>query len=293
MKVSLVVPNWNGAEKLRQNLTEVLKVQMVDEFIVVDDASSDESVEVVERDFPEVTLIKRLKNGGFSSAVNDGVKEASGELVFVLNSDAVPEVNCLMAVLPHFEEKEVFSVGCSVGGNWNWAEFKDGWFWHKMAPGSPPSEAHETLWSSGGSAVFRKSVWEELGGLDELFNPFYEEDLDIGYRARKRGYKNIWEPKSKVEHYKQKGVIAENFSKEHVQRVAERNHLFFMWKNLTSKELINEHISALIKYLLLHPGYWRIFWSALLKLPEVRKKRLVEARQQKVTDEEILSKFEV
>src|SRR5206468_7818529 len=71
----------------------------------------------------------------------------------------------------------------------------------------------------------RSSDLDKLGGFDELFNPFYEEDVDLGYRARKRGFINIFEPKSKVEHYKEKGVISLNFSQTLIAKTAQRNQL--------------------------------------------------------------------
>ncbi len=290
MKVSIVIPNWNGQEKLRKNLPEVLKVNGVDEIIVVDDASSDNSVQIVETEFPKVKLVKRKENGGFATAVNTGFNSASGDLVFLLNSDAVPEKDCVEKVLTHFKKAQVFSVGFNAGGTWSWAEFKDGFFWHKQSE-KAAKEVHETLWASGGSSVFRKDVFKELGGMDELMNPFYEEDVDLGYRARKRGYINLWDPEAKVEHYKQKGVIAENFTKEYVSKIAQRNQLIFIWKNIHDSQMINAHITALIKMLITHPKYWRIFLSALVKLPKVLEKRKIEKQKAKLTDKEILNQF--
>lgn len=298
MKVSIVIPNWNGKEKLERNLPKVLKVKGVDEVIISDDASEDGSLEFLKKEFPEVELVERSKNGGFSSNVNSGVKEAKGELVFLLNTDAVPEENCLSFVIPHFEDPKVFSVSFNTGGNWSWAKFEDGFFWHYMAPknGGPSSigsseQAHQTLWAGGGSGIFRKSMWEQLGGLDEIYNPFYEEDVDLGYRATKRGYINLWEPNAKVEHYKEPGVISENFSKSKIAGIAERNQLLFIWKNITSEKLFSEHKIALIKKLLKNPKYFSIFLAALAKQREVFRKREVEKKEAKIKDEEIFSKF--
>jgi GT2 family glycosyltransferase len=290
MTVSIVIPNWNGADKLRRNLPKVLKVDGVDEVIVSDDASTDNSLEIIRNEFPQVKLAIRERNGGFSSNVNTGVRVAKGDLVFLLNSDAVPEADCLTKILPHFKDLKVFSVGLNAGGGWTKATFKNGYFWHSQA-GSKEidlSNAHQTLWVSGGSGVFRKSIWEELKGLDELFNPFYEEDTDLGYRATKRGYINLWEPRAHVEHYQEPGVIATHFKKSKVQKTAERNHLIFIWKNITSEKLINEHKRALVKILITHPKYWLTFLPAAKNLPEILKKREIEKKEQKNTDEEIL-----
>lgn len=288
--VSIVIPNWNGKVKMEKNLPEVLKVEGVDEIIVVDDGSTDGSVKFIRDNFPKIKLVEMEVNHGFSSAVNKGTEEAKGEFVFLLNSDAVPEEGCLEYILPHFEDKRVFSVGLASGGYWSWARFDKGFFWHYQSD-EKPVVAHQTLWVSGGSGVFRKDVWEKLGGLDELFNPFYEEDVDLGYRAVKRGYLNIFEPNARVEHEKNTGVISENFSKNRILKIAQRNQLFFIWKNITSEKLIQEHKLALVMKLLGNPKYWLVFIPALMRLGQINEKRKLEKKEEILRDEEILGKF--
>lgn len=292
MKVSIVIPNWNGLEKLKRNLPFVIKVKKVDEIIVADDASTDESVQFIKDNYPQIKIVERKTNSGFSGNVNSGVKVAKGDLVFLLNSDAAPEEDCLEFIIPHFKDEKVFSVGCNVGGSWAWGEFKNGYFWHRMSA-EKVSEPHQTLWASGGSAIFRKKIWDELEGLDELFNPFYEEDVDLGYRATKRGYKNIFEPRSKVEHYKQVGVIKENFSEQTITKTAQRNQLLFIWKNITSENLFKQHKKALAKMLFSHPKYWSIFLAAYKLKQEIAKKRQIEIKAQKISDEEIFEMYKV
>lgn len=290
MKVSIVIPNWNGAEKLKKNLPFVLKVKGVDEVIVSDDASTDESVEIIEEEFPEVKLIKREKNNGFSSNVNTGVKASSGDLIFLVNSDVLPESDCVNTAVHHFKNPKVFSIGLNSGGSWSWAKFTNGFFWHWVSK-DVPSKTHQTLWASGGSGIFRRSIWDELGGLDEIFNPFYEEDVDLGYRAVKRGYINLWEPKSMVQHYKYPGVISLHFSQSQIASVAQRNQLIFIWKNITSKKLITDHQKSLSKRLVMHPKYWSVFLSSIIRLNKILPKRQLEEKDAKVSDEEIFSKF--
>jgi GT2 family glycosyltransferase len=294
MTTTIVIPNWNGAEKLKKNLPQVIEVaqqEQIQQIIVVDDKSSDNSLEVLE-DFPQVQVVKRSKNGGFSSCVNTGVMAVTTDLVVLLNTDAVPQKGFLKNALQHFQYEKIFSVSCRVGsGSWSWAKFEDGYFWHGM--GERSDVAHQTLWSSGGGGIFRVAIWRELGGLDELFNPFYEEDLDLGYRATKRGYINIWEPESVVEHYKEPGVIATHFKKEMVAKTAQRNQLMFIWKNITSDNLFLEHRSALTKQIIKHPKYVAIFWEAFKKWPQIVRKRHIEKRQALLSDEEILSKYKI
>lgn len=297
-KISIVIPNWNGEEKLRKNLPAVLEVarlNKVEEVIVSDDASTDGSVSLLKAQFPDVLVVEsnRDKNSGFASNVDLGVSHTKGGIIFLLNSDAFPEKDFIKFSLPHFENPQVFSVGCNTGGLWSGAKFERGFFWHGQAdPNKNESDkAHQTLWASGGSSFFRKSIWDELGGLDTLYDPFYVEDLDLGYRATKRGYINIWEPKSRVEHYYEKGVIESNFSKDTVNNTAERNMLIFTWKNITSPEMTHEHKKALFKMLIQHPKYGNIFLAALKSWPEIMAKRKIEKEKSKLTDEEILSKF--
>src|SRR5579884_918176 len=254
--VSVVIPNWNGEEKMRRNLPKVLKTKGVLEVIVVDDASPDKSVEVLKDEFPEVVLVEKSTNTRFADTVNLGVKHAKGDFVFVLNNDASTEEETVLKTLKHFDDPQVFSVSCNASGNWSWAKFENGFFWHYMSE-DKTTDSHQTLWSSGGSGIFRKDLWEKLGGLDTLFAPFYEEDLDLGYRATKRGYINIFEPSAHVEHYKEPGVNQQYFSTSFVSKVAQRNQLFFIWKNITDKEMTKQHIKALIKMLLTHPKYWQ------------------------------------
>lgn len=297
MKISIVIPYWNGEEKIKKHLGNVLKFAKennVLEVIASDDCSSDGTVKILKEEFPDVIIVERSKNGGFASNVNSGFEIAKGEFIFLLNSDATPEKDALKFAMPHFDNPKVFSVGCRVGeGLWSTGKFEKGFFWHNQAENIKEKEikAHQTLWASGGGSIFRKSIWDELGGFDPLYNPFYEEDVDLGYRAMKRGYINIWEPKSEVEHYKEPGVIAENFKKETITKIAERNHLIFIWKNITSNKLIKEHKVALSKMLALHPGYWPVFLSALKKYPEIMKKREIENKEAKLTDEEIFGLF--
>lgn len=297
-KISILIPYWNGEEKIKKHLPDVLKFAKennVLEVIASDDASTDGTIELLKNFFPKVLVFQKEKNEGFASNVNFGFKKTKGEFVFLLNSDATPEKNVLKYALPHFDDPNVFSVGCRVGnGGWATGKFKNGFFWHGQARKVYPCEAkpHQTLWASGGGSIFRKSIWDGLGGFDTLYNPFYEEDVDLGYRATKRGYINIWEPKAQIEHYKEIGVIAQNFKKEKIINIAERNHLIFIWKNIISKKLIKEHKVALVKMLIYHPGYWQIFLAALKKYPEIMKRREIEKKEAKLTDEEVFSIFE-
>ncbi len=292
MKVSIIIPNYNGENLLKNNLPFVLKAKdfkgnQILEVIVVDDGSKDGSVEIVKKDFPGVKIIKHKINRGFSAAVNTGVRAAKGNLVCLLNSDVVPMKDFLLATFPHFKNEKIFAVSLHEKG-YGWARgmFKDGFIVHQ--PGQESNSEHSTFWVSGGSGVLRRDVWIKMGGMDEkLLSPAYWEDIDLCYRSLKRGYWLVWEPKAVVVHEHEATVS--KLSQKYFQRIRERNQLLFIWKNLTSASLFKKHLTGLVARVVKAPGYTRIILMALLKLRDVIRLRKKEIKETWVSDEAILS----
>ena len=294
LEVSIIIPSYNTEKLLEKNLPKVLaakkdKRNQICEVILVDDASPDNSAKVVKRKFPGIKLIKHRINRGFSATVNTGARSAKGELLALLNTDVIPEKDFLVSVIPHFKNKQVFGVSLNEK-DYSWAKgrFKDGYIEHE--PGRKGSKTMETFWISGGSGVFRRNRWMELGGMDEkLLSPFYWEDLDLCYRATKRGWLLLWEPKAKVVH-KHETTIGQ-LPRKYVERVRERNQLLFIWKNLTSPILFRKHLAGLAKRVSRHPGYLRIIMMALMRLKRVLKARKKEKKEGKISDEAIFARF--
>ncbi len=295
MTVSLVIPNWNGRSLIEKNISSWLAVG-ADEVIVVDDGSSDDSVEFIRNfQFPSASwrtnfqLIENKQNLGFARAVNRGVAVASGDIIILLNTDVKPEPGIIDAIMPHFKSKKVFGVSFNEG-RWSWGKGKwlNGFFEH--GPGSQIKETHTTFWISGGSGAFRKSIWDKLDGFSTIYKPFYWEDVDLSYRAAKRGYKLLWDPKAQVIH-QHEGTIGKYFSKKYVSFIQERNQLLFIWKNITSPKMFHEHIAGLVGRIVKSPGYMRVVLAAIVKLPEIKKLRNKEIRESKITDEQIFAQF--
>ena len=265
MRVSVIIPNFNGRDLLKKNLPLVLaaknssKNQIV-EVIVVDDGSNDDSAIMLKAEFPEVKLIKHTINRGFSAAVNTGVRGSRGELVCLINTDVLPENNFLESVFKHFRDPGVFAVSLHEKG-YGWAKgfFKDGFIGHQ--PGEEDEEPHISFWA----------------------------DLDLSYRAQKRGYKVLWDPDAMVFHKHE--TTYSKLNKGYVSRMRERNQLIFIWKNITSPTLTRRHIIALFRKIIKHPGYFVIFIFALFKIHKIRKARIKEKKESKVSDEAILAGF--
>lgn len=295
MNISIVIPNWNGKELLAKNFASVMeakknKANKILEVIVVDNGSSDDSIKYLKDTYDdEVRIIAHKVNRGFATAVNTGARMARGELICLLNNDVLPEKDFLVSVQKLFEEKKVFAVSLHEKGYGGAkAMFTDGFIGHQGLAESPT--VRESFWANGGSGVFRRSVWMELKGMDDdLLSPFYWEDIDLCYRAQKRGYSILWDPKARVVHEHESSM--KKLNPKYVQRIRERNQLLFIWKNLTSKNLFRKHRKFLIRRIIRHPGYLRIVVMALRKLSKVKRLRKIEMRESSVSDEAIFARF--
>jgi GT2 family glycosyltransferase len=244
MDISIVIPNYNGENLLKDNLEKVYREINLyksgkTEIIVVDDGSLDKSLDFLNefaKTHNNCKVVVNKKNLGFAPSVNEGVKASSGETVILLNTDVHPEIGFLEPLLKHFSNEKVFAVGCldrSVESNGiilrgrGLGEWKRGFLVHKRGE----VDKNNTLWVSGGSGAFRKAIWDKLGGLNELYAPFYWEDIDLSYRALKSGYEIVFEPKSVVVHEHEKGAIKNRYSDFRIKTIAYRNQFIFVWEN--------------------------------------------------------------
>jgi GT2 family glycosyltransferase len=297
MKISIIVPNFNGKELLEKNLPSVFeavdnKKNNISELIIVDDGSKDDSVNFLKNNYKDrIKLIKHTANRGFSSAVNTGVRSSTGDFILLLNNDVSPKVDFLEGINELFKDKNVFAVSLHEKDHGpSRAVFQNG----IIDIGFPKKESKNTeltFYVSGAAGVFRKSIWLELGGMDEkLLSPFYWEDIDICFRAAKRGYINLWYPKGIVIHNHES--TSSKLPKKYVARIKERNQLLMLWRNIQSKALMKKHISGLFRRLFKNPGYILIIMMALSRIGLVVKSRVKEIKECKVSDEAVFQKYQ-
>lgn len=298
--ISVIIPNFNGRHLLQKNLPLVLKECNGCEIIVVDDGSSDDSVEFIKKNFKKIKLVARTKNGGFVKAINSGVEKAEGEWVLLLNSDVRPRENFLKPLLPHLQDKNLFAVGLEdfshegekiVTRGRGAAEFKKGFVAHRRLS----SEKGETFWVSGGSGLFNREKFTELGGLDVDYAPFYWEDIDLSYRARKAGYFCFFEPGSKVDHYHEEGAIQKTRSGFFIKTISYKNQFIFVWKNISDPLLLLQHVLWFPCHVAIAVKnqdwpFFLGFIKACLQLPIMILNYQAELPQ-KLTDREVLKKL--
>ena len=241
---SAVIPNWNGRdllEKYLPSLVEGMAGNPENEILVVDNGSSDGSVEFVRERFPKIRVIPLERNHGFGGGSNAGFRAARNDVVVLLNSDMRVQPDFLAPLLEAFADEKVFAVSCQIffsdpsklreetGLTQGWWEGGSLRVRHRID--AAVTEAFPCFYGGGGSCAFDRRKFLELGGFDELLRPFYLEDTDLGYQAWKRGWKVLYQPRSVVYH-EHRGTIGKHFSQAQIDRVLKKNFILFCWKNI-------------------------------------------------------------
>ena len=306
-KVTVVIVNWNGAQFLERCLTALMAQTVVpNETILVDNASSDGSLDIVRR-FPSVRLLAQDKNLGFARANNLAIESASvdSEWIALLNPDAFAEPNWLEALLAaaqanpdvaFFGSKLVTAADTAVLDGAGDVYHVSGLVWRRGhgAPVSSLSEQVREVFSPcGAAAMYRRSALLEVGGFDEDFF-CYVEDVDLGFRLRLAGYRCLYVPSS-VAHHVGSGTTGgqhSEFSVYHGHRnlvwtyIKDMPGLLF-WLFLPLHVLMN--LATLFVFALRGQGkiIWRAKWDAIKGLPMMWRKRKVIQRNRKVSIGEI------
>ena len=303
-KISVIIPNYNGKDLLAKNLPKVISMCPGCQIIVVDDASQDGSQDFVKNKFKNITLVKMPKNVGFANAIAEGVKKAKHDLILLLNSDVAPQNNFLKPAVAHFNKsnsEKLFAVAlCDQSHEDNkvitrgrgGASFEKGFVNHFPMP----VQKGQTLWVSGGSGLFDKKKFLELGGFDNVFVPFYWEDIDLSFRAWRAGFTCIFEPASKVDHFHREGAILKQKSPFFIKTVSYKNQFIFVWKNISDYLLVAQHILWLPYHftkalLTLDIAFFTGFLWAISYLPRLIFDYSLFTIHYSLSDKEVLSKF--
>lgn len=212
MLISVIIPNWNGEKLLPVCLDSLRRQTHAErEIIVVDNDSRDGSLSLLRARYPEVRIVEMGRNAGFTGAVNEGIRQASGEVVAILNNDTEvderwlaeldralvehPEVSFCASKLLLFDRRDVIhSAGDFYGtdgvpGNRGVWQKDVGQF----------DAAFDVFGACGGAAAYRKSLFADIGLFDEDLW-MYCEDVDLNLRARAAGHLCRFVPGARVYH---------------------------------------------------------------------------------------------
>ena len=275
--VSVVIPTYRGKVLLEKNLPSVLNsLRDGDEVIIVDDGMFKETLVWLKKNYKLGTGVKgddyvsyqgeyRLGKKKiriayvvnqtalrFAANSNRGVELAQHPLIFLVNDDVSAYPGTIKKLVPYFKDKTVFAVGClefdhehggaKSGKNSLW--FERGMFIHSKAA---DLKAGKTAWASGGSAMFSRAKWLEIGGLDLAYYPAYWEDIDLSHMARKKGWRVLFEPQAKVDH-NHETTNTDVFGQQKMEQMS--------WRHANIFTLKHADIWQKIAYLLWKPYWW-------------------------------------
>ena len=305
--ITLVITNWNGKDLLRECLPSILKAVAFDskrlyEIMVVDDCSTDDSLKILEEEFPDVKILKTPVNMGFQKANNYGIKQSDSRLVMPMNNDIKLDEDALFHLAEHFEQGNVFSVsGKFFGfdgktflyGN-RGGYFKNGHFYLYE---KEPDDNSQTLFACGGAFMVDRKRYLELGGFDNLYHPLYYEEIDLSYRALKRGWEGCYEPKS-IAYHKVQSTITKQEKKRSIELISARNNYLFVWKNILDPSFTLQFIFFIPLFLIrdlfkLKSRFWIAFFMAIKRMPAAIESRRQEKRETLISDHEILNRINI
>ncbi len=323
--VSVIIVSYNGMHLLRDCL-DSLRGQTFRDFecILIDNASTDESVEFVRKHYPEVRIIQNQKNLGYGGGNNVGITASSGKYIALLNNDTKADANWLQRLVEAIEEDEKIGMCASKILNYYNPEtidntglllYKDG-----IARGRGRLEkdvgqyasSEEVFFPSGCAGLYKREMLDGIGLFDEDFF-LYLDDVDIGMRGRLAGWKCIYVPDAVV--YHKYSATTEPYSSLKAYLV-ERNRIWIVMKYFPLRMMIVSLFYTLLRYVLQGYGALRkkgasshlvrsesvftilgiilkAYISALYKSGRMLRKRRQVMSIKKVTNREISQWFRV
>ncbi len=290
--VTVVIPNYNG-KKYLDDCLKSLKKQSYQEFkvIIVDNGSTDGSQDYIKKKYPQVELIELSENTGFANAANVGIKASDSEYVFLLNNDTMCDENALENLIRVMEnKKKLFSAQAKMLKMKEPHEIDDcgdlycalGW---AFTPGKDKDNRQfarrESVTSAcAGAAIYRKEYFDKVGYFDEE-HFCYLEDVDLGYRARLRGYANVMEPSALVYHVGS-GSSGSRYNSFKVELTA-GNNIYLIFKNMPAFQIFINFPLIMLGIAIKHVFYVRHglgkahivgLWQGLRKIARNTDKRV-------------------
>ncbi|WEK70577.1 MAG: glycosyltransferase family 2 protein [Candidatus Chryseobacterium colombiense] len=252
-KLAVVILNWNGKNWLEKFLPSVVRFSDGADIYIIDNASTDDSVEFLKLNFPSVKIVVNSKNSGFAGGYNEGLKQIDAEYYCLLNSDVEVTENWIEPVLSLFErnpdiaaiqpkilsytDKSKFEFAGAAGGlidNLGYPYCRGRVFDEVEEDKGQYDDETEIFWASGCCYFIRSQDFWNQNGFDERFFA-HQEEIDLCWRLINSGRKIYYTGKSKVYH-----VGGGTLNKQSPQKtyLNIRNNLSMMLKNLPFPKLV-------------------------------------------------------
>lgn len=308
--LSVVIPSFNGEALLRRHLAPLLsevRARPDTEVVVADDASTDGSMDLLAREYPDVRVSRSGRRAGFAVNCNRGVSEAVHDLVLCLNSDVRVTPGFLEPLVEAMADPDVFAAAPAIlldaradaadADESRHATFLKGGLLHhlRLKQADVGQRPLPVSYACGAALLVRRSAFLALGGFDTLYAPFYWEDVDLSYRAWKRGWRVVYAPGSIV-HHEHRATIARFHDERDTEAIYARNQYLFAWKNFTDRGLIGWHAACLAgraggSAALGRPDANRAIRLAFASFRQAWSRRAAERRAQVRTDRGVMAIF--
>jgi GT2 family glycosyltransferase/glycosyltransferase involved in cell wall biosynthesis len=280
--VTIVIPSRDGHELLREMLPPLIADAPEAAIVVVDNGSSDGTVEWLAREHPAIRALESPEPLSFAQAVNLGIGEARTSRTLLLNNDMIVQPGFVAALEAAFERvpdlfcataQIVFPPGArrEETGKPVWQRANEMDFPVRCDNPLPGEDLTWVLYGSGGCSLFDTEKLLALGGVSEIYDPAYVEDLDFGYEAWKRGWPSVYCGAAVVEH-RHRGTTARFYSERQIDFFVERNYLRFIAKAVSDPALFQNLWLSGIRRLQLQAMTGRsAALDALRELPAISK----------------------
>lgn len=211
-EVSVIIPNWNG-KSLIKNCLDSLKKQSYKNFetLVIDNGSTDGSVELIKKNYPYVNLVELDDNTGFAPAVNLGIKICTGSYMMLINNDTILDKDCIKFLVKSAKKyKDVGMVAAKIlqmdnpklidsAGDYIDAVGHANNVGYGEMDGKNFKKEKSVFLVSGGGCLIKREVFESVGFFDPEYFA-YMEDVDFSFRAQLKGFKGWLQPKAVIYH---------------------------------------------------------------------------------------------
>jgi len=251
-KISVLIPCYNQAENIK-NVVEALRQQTTqpDEIVVVDDASQDESAAIL-KSLP-VKLICHVQNRGLSATRNTAIQAASGDILVLIDADAVPEKHLIEVLLDGYHQKPNDKLG-GVGGQGIECKLEtvyDRWRAQHASQNFGAKPRDRVPYLFGLCMSFTREALEKVGGFDPFFSETCGEDVDIGIRLRRAGYWLRYRPDAIVYHQHsdtRERLLRTHYNWSYWNYILKKRHNLPVWRAYAGifRRLFTETLSDLL-----------------------------------------------